>query len=103
VPSLCDAERVLIVRDTGPAGKVRYRSWNKPRFVTEKADLEIAPGSTSIEGTGPCSHSIWTFTRGAASYVVSEMGCMGGEEPPGARGELAVQVGETSTQRWCCF
>jgi hypothetical protein len=94
-PSLvfvCETQRDRVVIDRKPAGDVRYRSWNRPRPVTETPDLEIAAGSETGEGTGPCFHTIWTFKSGDATFVVSERGCTDDSVPVDVTGFLEVSI-----------
>lgn len=55
---VCDTESYRIVVDIKSSGRLRYRSWNQPRAVTEKADTEIESGTESGEGTGGCARRI---------------------------------------------
>jgi hypothetical protein len=101
---VCETSRHRVIVDNGADGAPRYRAWNKPHSLTDRPDLEIAKGTEQSEGTGPCRHSIWTFTAGATSYVVQELGCQGdSDEPPkGATGKLEVGVsGKTQASWWC--
>jgi hypothetical protein len=98
----CNADKHRIIVDVSKAGDIRYRSWNKPRSVTEKPDMVVAAGNTDVEGTSPCTHSIWTFKRGDATFVVSELGCTEGKPPAGAIGTLEVLLdGKQGMEGWC--
>ena len=99
---ICDAEKHRVVVDSDLARKARYRAWNKPRSVTEKPDLEIASGTTRVEGTGLCGHSIWTFRKANTEFSINELGYTDASEPTGARGELEVSVaGKLEHRAWC--
>jgi len=84
-------------------GKYRYRSWNKPKELSDPPDAEIANGTLHFEGTGICSYSVYSFTKGDVEYTVSQgLGCTDGKEPDRATGELHVTVaGKGVTQDWC--
>lgn len=84
-------------------GKFRYRSWNKPKELSETPDLEISDGTIHLEGTGICSYGVYSFTKGNAEYTVNEgLGCTDGTEPKQATGDLHVTVaGKDVTQAWC--
>lgn len=99
---VCDTESYRIVIDTNSLGRLRYRSWNQPRAVTDKPDLEIVPGTESGEGSGGCARRIWKFQKGATEFNVGELGCTDGSEPKGTTGELEVLSGDQVQQRsWC--
>ena len=98
----CNADKHRIIVDVGKTGDLRYRSWNKPRSVKEKPDMVVAAGRTDVEGTAPCTHSIWTFKRGSTTFVVSELGCTEGKPPDGATGSLEVLAdGQQRMESWC--
>jgi hypothetical protein len=97
---VCNADKHRIIVDMSSDGGVRYRSWNKPRSLADKADIVVAGGSADIEGTSVCAHSLWTFKKGKTTFLVSEPGC--GEMPEGASGEIEVLVDEERRmQSWC--
>jgi hypothetical protein len=100
---VCAAERHRVVIDSDGSGKVRYRAWNKPRFLADPPDMEVAAGTKSFEGTGPCAHAIWRFRKGNTEFVVSELGCAGGAVPTGATGDLEVSIDGRLQQRWWCW
>ncbi len=97
----CNADKHRIIVDS-QAGDIRYRSWNKPRSITETPDMVVAAGKSAVEGTSPCTHSIWTFKRGATTFVLGEIGCTEKQPPEGAVGNLEVLVdGKRRTESWC--
>lgn len=101
---ICDTDKERIVVDTGAIGEPRYRTWKKPRALTDKPDLEIPKGAQHVEGTGPCAHSTWTFMSGATKFVAEGLGCFGDSNAPpeGARGTFGVSIGENpQISSWC--
>jgi hypothetical protein len=100
---VCDAEKHRVVIDSDASGKVRYRAWNKPRFLTDHPDMEATAGTKSLEGTDACTQAIWSFRKGNTEFVVRELGCTDGAEPAGTTGELAVLVDGRPQQRWWCW
>jgi hypothetical protein len=84
-------------------GKYRYRSWNKPKELSEPPDVEVSDGKLHFEGTGVCSYGVYSFTKGNVEYTVSQgLGCTNGSEPKNATGDLHVTVaGKDITQAWC--
>ena len=90
--------------DTAAGGALRYRAWNKPRFVTEVPDLEIQKGKQAFDGTGQCSVPVYMFKNGTATYEVrGGTGCAVNPEPPqNATGELEVILGgKPVAHSWC--
>lgn len=97
----CTTEQHRIIVDVNKEGVHRYRAWNRPRLVTEKPDLVLSSGTREVDGTYPCTHSIWTFQRGDTTFVLSEPGCVD-DVPPGATGTLEVQGGDKQAlETWC--
>lgn len=84
-------------------GKYRYRSWNKPKELSEPPDLQISDGTLHFEGTGICSYGVYSFTKGNVEYTVDQgLGCTDGTEPKHATGELYVTMaGKDVTKAWC--
>ena len=103
---VCQTQTHRIVVETLADGTLRYRSWNKPRSVTEAPDLEIAKGDSTFEGTQVCAVPIYTFKNGSNVYrVEGGLGCFGDAEPGPPRdatGRLEVGVADKPvTDSWC--
>lgn len=98
----CNTMKHRVVIDSDATGKVRYRSWNKPHFVTDKPDMDISPGVRDILGTAPCSIYQWKFRKGDAEFVVEECGLCGCGLSD-ARGTLEVSVAGKLQQTWWCY
>lgn len=102
---VCVTQTHRIVVDTLAGGVLRYRSWNRPRPVTEVPDLEIARGDGTFEGTDLCAVPIYTFKSSAAVYrVEGGLGCTGDSDgpPKDATGRLEVSVsGHATVDSWC--
>lgn len=99
---VCNAEKHRVVVDADGSGKLRYRSWNKPRLLAEVPDLEISPGTRRYDGTGPCVYATWTFKNSETEYSVSERGCPDYSVPSEATGELTVSTAGKLQQTWWC-
>jgi hypothetical protein len=99
----CETKTHRIAIEDLNDGKFRYRSWNKPKELSELPDVEIRDGELHFEGTGVCSTPIYAFKKGNVEYEVSgSLGCVEGDEPKQATGELHVTVeGKDVTQAWC--
>jgi len=99
---ICDTTKLHIVIDSKADEVPRYRAWVKPHPLTVKPDMEIDSGSETVEGTGVCDHSIWSFKKGDTQFEVSQLGCTEGSEPSGAVGQLEITIrGELKETLWC--
>lgn len=100
---VCETKTHRIVVDSLAGGILRYRSWNRPRPVTEAPDLEVARGNETFEGTDLCAVPIYTFKSGATVYrVAGGLGCTDDSTPKDATGQLEVIVsGQSSVDSWC--
>jgi len=99
---VCDAQKHRVVIDAVARGRARYRSWTKPRPVTDPPDVEIASGSEDFEGTGSCTQPVWKFETADRAYLVREhVGCAEGPVPEGATGELYMSAAGKERRWWC--
>lgn len=102
---VCQTQTHRIVVDEVAGGTLRYRSWKKPRWVTEVPDLELEQGKQSFEGTDVCAVPIFTFTHGSVVYSIDgSLGCFDSSHPPpvNATGHLLVtEAGKAVTDAWC--
>lgn len=99
---VCDAAAHRVVVDT-VADALRYRSWNRPKSLTEKPDLEIVGGIATMSGTTPCTASTWTFARGETQYAIEEVGCGEGGDDGSAIAELIVTSSDRQIASWWCY
>lgn len=99
---VCSAEKHRVIVDHDKEGKLRYRSWNKPRSLIEKPDFEISGGKQHFEGTGPCVHAIWQFNGGSTNFSVTQVGGCFPDAPKDAIGLLEVSVTGKETIGWLC-
>ena len=81
----------------------RYKSWNLPKSLLEKPDMEVSNGTLEVEGTGACSSQIWTFTKGAVKFVMDNgIACLEKAPPVGTVANLVVLIkGEEKTRLFC--
>lgn len=105
-PSLrftCETDHHRIAIDEWPHGVLRYRSWNKPKPLTEKPDLELSGGKLIFQGTGICSTGEYEFESGNTVYDVSDgLGCTDGSEPKDSIGDLTISIsGKEIVHAWC--
>ena len=99
----CRTQKRTVVVDLNADGQPRYRVWNQPHRQSGKPDLQIVGGVRDFEGTGPCTHAVWSFHKGKTEYTVSGLGCTEETPPAGATGQLAVLVDGQLKQSWWCF
>ncbi len=102
---VCETQTHRIVVDTVAGGELRYRSWNKPRAVTEAPDLALTKGESTVEGNR-CGTPVYTFKSGATEYrVEGSLNCYPTLEtyapPKGATGRLEVTVAGKTADAWC--
>lgn len=95
---VCETPKHRIIIDQTGAEQSRYRSWNLPRALSDKPDLEMT-GVSSSEGTGPCRHPVHTFERGDTRITVSEGGCRPDEWP---ENNVVVEVKGKLAGEWGC-
>lgn len=100
---VCETKTHRIVIDSLTGGILRYRSWDRPRPVTEAPDLEVARGTGTFEGSDLCVVPIYTFKSGTTVYrVEGGMGCTDDSTPKDATGQLEVTVnGQAPVDSWC--
>lgn len=98
---LCQTKAHRIIINTMTDGTLRYRSWNKPRPLTDEPDLELVKGEGSFEGTQVCAIPIYTFKNGKTVYkVYGGTGCT--EAPKDATGNINLTIGDNEPQiLWC--
>lgn len=101
---VCNTEEHRVAVDTDASDHIRYRAWKVPRPVTDKPDVEISSGTLDIQGTGPCSHPVWSFTKGDTEVTVMTHGCHpdSSSPPEGTRGSLDISV-SGQTKHWWCY
>jgi hypothetical protein len=102
---VCQTHTHRIVIDTVAHGELRYRSWNRPRSVTELPDLQLAKGEGTFEGSDVCAYPIYTFKNGGTEYrVTGGLGCFSDTDgpPKDTTGRIDVTVpGKPATGSWC--
>ncbi len=109
VEFVCDTDKYRVIVDagakephSGEIGDLRYRSWNKPRALFEKPDLEIPKGTMNYEGSGPCVSTSWSFAGGQARFTLTKNGECGEDSTDRAYGSLQVSTPGKSDLSWSC-
>jgi len=101
---ICNTEkhRIIVAKQSGSV--FRYRSWNLPKTVIDKPDMEIFQEKVlSREGSGACKHSQYTFNTGNAQFIIdNNLGCTETDPPKNAVGSLWIFVnGDMKNHYWC--
>lgn len=100
----CRTDVSRMVVDSQASGSSRLRGWNIGRLLTQKPDIELIGGKKEIEGTGSCTHAVWTFRSGATEFHLSEgRACYpdSNEPPADALGQFSKHTGQNDESRWC--
>jgi hypothetical protein len=99
---VCDASKYHIVVDSKADYVPRYRAWIKPHPMSSVPDMQINNGTETVQGTGVCAYSTWSFKKGDTQYSVRQLGCTDGSEPKNAVGKLDVLIhGKPRQNLWC--
>lgn len=104
VEFVCRTDVNRIVVDTQTDGTLRLRAWNKETLLWQAPDTEIKDGKKTIEGTGVCVHSVWTFSSGTTEFELSGGGACypdSNEPPPDALGQFVKRSGNRIEGQWC--
>lgn len=100
----CETKTHRITISEATSTTFHYRSWNKPKALTETPDLDLLGGKQTYQGTGVCATPTYTFTRGNVTIAVDgALGCSDGSEPPKATGHLTVTIGDKTVTDTYCF
>ncbi|MBI2570795.1 MAG: hypothetical protein HYV63_27655 [Candidatus Schekmanbacteria bacterium] len=106
----CETEKQRIVVESNSHSaavvrpRIRYRAWDKPRFLPDVPDMDVSGGEWDIRGTGRCSDQVFSFVKGDTKYELSELGCTSAEDMPrDVTGYLDVSVGDNEASRAWCF
>ena len=100
----CETKTHRISVEELDGDKFRYRSWNKPKELSDAPDVDIPTGALHFEGTGICSYAVYSFKKGNAEYNVDQgLGCTAGHEPVKATGNLTVTVDGKQVTDTPCF
>ena len=102
----CATEKHTIVISEPSKGTYRYRSWNKPKAISDKPDMDLK--STSLETSGSCQR-YYKFKTGKVEFeVTNQWSCMekGGNPPAGAEGatgDVYVRIGGELKSHFYCY
>ena len=94
-----DDERVEII--SGGASGAILRTWPKSRRAADPPGLELTNGVEEGDVSSVCAYTWWTFTRGATTYQVSEIGCTDKRPPRNAIGTFTVNPETDKKVSWC--
>ena len=101
----CKTEKHTIVISKIDANTYQYKSWNKPKLINEKPDMELK--SSDFESHGGCSN-FYKFKIGKTEFTVSnQWSCSDDEgrkeELIGATGDLWVRVNGKVRSHYYCY
>lgn len=96
---VCETPKHRIIIDLISAEQSRYRSWNLPRALTEKPDLELK-GQRTSEGTGACQHPQHVFESGKTRITAIQGGCRKNEWPANT---IVVEIDAVEVNAWGCL
>jgi hypothetical protein len=101
----CNTEKHTILIFQIDSDSYQYRSWNKPKPMSDKPDMDLK--SKNIDSVGSCQR-YYKFKTGKVEFeVTNQWSCLGkGETPPeaakGAIGDLYVRSsGEVKSHYYC--
>ena len=99
----CNTEKHTILVDKVDASTYRYRSWNKPKSIDTKPDMELKSKDVSIDGTGVCRTTNYSFKVGKVEFKLdNNIDCVEGKPPANAIGNLHVLMnGEEKNHYYC--
>ena len=99
----CETKTHRIVIENTLSKDFHYRSWNKPKSLSDVPDLDLSHGEQSFQGTGICAYPTYTFQRANVTIAVDGgIGCTDGSEPHKATGHLTVKIaGKVVTDIYC--
>ncbi len=101
---VCKTSQHTVTVNLLSSGKYQYKSWNKPKSITEKPDMVVDRGEEVIEGTGVCRYKRWEFNKGNVQYIVSTpVTCTETIPPPNATGQLSVFINGVHKKSWWCL
>jgi len=102
----CNAEKHMVLISQADPNTYLYRSWNKPKPITDKPDMELK--SSNMESVGSCQR-YYKFKSGKFEFeVTNQWSCQGpGEIPPTAAkdaiGDLYVKSGGELKAHYYCY
>lgn len=81
-----------------------YKSWNKPKLITENPDMYVKDNDViTIDGTKECRTTNYTFKKGNVRFEIdNNANCVEGKPPKNAIGNLNVYIkDELKSHHWC--
>lgn len=101
---MCKTEKHNISIRQNDKNLYEYRSWNKPKTISEQPDMSIvAKNAILVDGTQSCKTTTFVFYRGNVKFEVDDNAiCVEGNPPKNAVGNLRVFIGgELKSHYWC--
>jgi len=100
----CTTEKHTILITQDEAKTYHYRSWNLPKKISEKPDVDIKKGTSTYEGTGVCGYHLFKFKSGKVKYsVMDNAKCAAGGAPKNAVGSVNVEINDKNQGTYWCI
>lgn len=100
----CNTEKHTILINKIDAANYRYRSWNKPKSIDEKADMDLISKDISTDGTGSMRATTYVFSTGNVQIRVDDNSSLGeGKPPANAIGNLNVYISNQLKNHYYCL
>jgi hypothetical protein len=97
----CNADKLRAIVEGKGVRSVRLQLWNNPHELTEKPDMDLTDGTSTMEGTNWCAHAVWNFESSGAHYRLERLGCTEGTPPDGAIGYFESELGDKKEVSTC--
>ena len=102
----CKTEKHTIIITKAKDNNYQYKSWNKPKLITEKADIELI--SSELDTTGGSNK--YTFKTGKTEYSVSDQWSRSIDDESrgeggrrGATGDLWISINGKVKSHYYCY
>jgi len=100
----CKTEKHTIQIDKIGVDTYKYRSWNNPKTVNEKPDMELSTKDVSVVGTGACRHNEYRFKTGKVEYLLDDdTKCLEGKPPAKITGNLSILLDDKLKNHFYCL
>ena len=100
----CVTVKHIIIISEPIKGTYHYRSWNKPKAISDKPDMDLKSKEVSVEGTGACRHTEYSFKTGKVEFSLDDdVSCIEGNPPANAVGNLNILVNGELKNHYYCF
>lgn len=100
----CVTEKHTIIISEPAKGTYQYRSWNKPKAVSDKPDMYLKSKGVSVQGSGVCRYTEYSFKTGKVEFLINDdITCLEGKPPENIVGNLNILVNGELKNHYFCF